>query len=51
MTMEYMCPICGKLMTEEEGLYWCDNCGINNDSISYKLAMEKMRKEVDCERE
>ena len=35
MSKEYICPLFQKEMTEEEGLYWCDDCGINNKSITF----------------
>jgi ribosomal protein L37AE/L43A len=40
----YKCPYCGRLMTEEEGLYWCDECGINIDSYTYKQGIDKQER-------
>jgi len=42
---KYECPLCGAEMTEEEGLYWCDPCGINNEGPTYLNAMEQRKKE------
>lgn len=41
---EYICPLCDNEMTEEEGLYWCDSCGINNQSKTYLDMQEKYSK-------
>ena len=38
--MEDRCPLCGEGLTEEEGLLWCDVCGINNHSKSFIDAVE-----------
>ena len=37
---EMECPLCGADMTEEEGLLWCDACGINENSQTYLEALE-----------
>lgn len=42
MDKEYICPMCNNKMDEEEGLYWCDGCGINNKSSSYISLMEQI---------
>jgi len=41
------CPLCGEKMTEEEGLYWCDVCGINNDSKSFCQAVAEREREEE----
>ena len=38
--MSKECPLCARGMVEEEGLLWCDSCGINEDSSSYHEAKE-----------
>ena len=35
------CPLCNTEMIEEEGLLWCDACGINEQSQSFREAKEK----------
>ena len=42
--MSKECPLCDGPMTEEEGLWWCDVCGINEDSYGYKEALENKRR-------
>jgi len=37
--MSRKCPICEAAMTEEEGLLWCDACGINENSSEYFEAL------------
>ena len=44
MEEDLVCPLCGKEMAEEEGLYWCDTCGINNHSLTYIQMEEKQEK-------
>jgi len=34
------CPVCGETASQEEGLFWCDGCGINNYS---KVWIDKER--------
>ena len=42
------CPLCGRDMTEEEGLLWCDECGINEESETFRRYKER---EASNERE
>jgi len=37
----FICPLCDEEMVQEEGLFWCEACGINNDSETYKDMMDK----------
>ena len=40
---EETCPLCGALMVDEEGLLWCDACGINNDSETFRRYVDRHR--------
>ena len=35
------CPLCGSDMSEEEGLLWCDECGINDQSETFLFYKER----------
>lgn len=47
VSMSNECPLCGGSLTEEEGLLWCDVCGINEDSYSFKEALENKQRWED----
>ncbi len=43
-----ICPLCKREMVDEEGLLWCDECGINEDSHTFK-EMKREQEEYDRE--